>query len=61
MNKNEPEQISALKQVVRRSGGQGIMTVPSSGYGYSQMKVPGKKPYIHAKDRPLRLTNPLCM
>ncbi|ORZ15722.1 SNF2 family N-terminal domain-domain-containing protein [Absidia repens] len=46
MNKLEPVGISALKQVVRKSGGQGIMTVPSSGYGYSQMKVPAMRDLI---------------
>ncbi|KAI8339071.1 SNF2 family N-terminal domain-containing protein [Chlamydoabsidia padenii] len=46
MDKYEPEQISTLKQVVRRSGGQGIMTIPSSGYGYSQMKVPAMRDLI---------------
>lgn len=41
--KNDRAEIADLQQIVTKSDGKGIMTIPSSGNGYSQMKVPGKK------------------
>ncbi|KAI8092584.1 SNF2 family N-terminal domain-containing protein [Halteromyces radiatus] len=46
MDRNEPEEMIALQQVIRKSDGQGIITIPSSGYGYSQMKVPAMRDLI---------------
>ncbi|CAO3609634.1 unnamed protein product [Cunninghamella blakesleeana] len=40
------EIVADLQQVVTESDGKGIMTIPSSGNGYSQMKVPAMKDLI---------------
>ncbi|KAI9356810.1 SNF2 family N-terminal domain-containing protein [Pilaira anomala] len=41
----KPEERADLSVVVRKTD-QGVMTVPSSGYGYSMMKVPSMKDLI---------------
>ncbi|KAL0086536.1 SNF2 family N-terminal domain-containing protein [Phycomyces blakesleeanus] len=40
------EQAMELRDVVRRTEGQGIMTVPSSGHGFSLMKVPAMRDLV---------------
>ncbi|KAI9309490.1 SNF2 family N-terminal domain-containing protein [Cunninghamella echinulata] len=44
--KNDKEEKSALQQIVTKSNGKGLMTIPSSGNGYSQMKVPAMQDLI---------------
>lgn len=41
MSKFKPEPAAQLSNVVRQTE-SGIMTIPSSGHGYSSMKVPCK-------------------